>query len=341
MLLRHDFLQTVQLNPSILEYLHTYSTERHSTSLPHEPPREPRQTGHGPLSTSVAAAARPPTPPTSRRSSDSSPPRPRRNSDSRAPASASRCRLAPWSEGVAPDGRSEGTDEGRSQAAAPAHETAQEPASDLNDSTSPRHLDNTSRAPAASSAAAAAAAAAATSAAVTSPSTTDDAALLPSSRGQPTSFRGVNPQSQPAARNGRGHPAAVSRFSRLSFRSGFSRRVSAEEPAPRESCSSRYGSARVTERGSFVEAECGDLPAEAPVKGTGAAGGVGGGASCTLHFGTAPRPRRNSTTNDPLFSIDTHMQHTCMHTQSPESGVGGEPRPVLPHGASDSTNPLS
>ena len=251
MLLRHDFLQTVQLNAPILEYLHTYSTERQSTSLLHE---APRQAGHGLLITSAAAAARPPTPPMSRRNSDSSPPRLRRNSDSRS-------RLAPWSEGVAPEGRSD-------------------------------------------------------AAAAASPSTTDDAALLPVSRSQPDAiFRGVNPQSQQAARNGRGHLAAnFSRLSRLSLRAGFSRRVSAEEPAPRESCSSCRGSARVAERGSFVEAECGDLAAEAPARGGGrGAVGAGGGASRTLHLGSAPRPRRNSTTNDPLFSIDTHIQHTCMH----------------------------
>ena len=193
MLLRHDFLQTVQLNASILEYLHTYSTERHSTSLLHEAPRQAGD--HCLLSTSAAAAARPPTPPMSRRNSDSSPPRLRRNSDSRA-------RLAPWSEGVAPESRSD-------------------------------------------------------AAAAASPSTTDDAALLPVSRSQPdASFRGVNPQSQQAARNGRGHLAAnLLRLSRLSLRAGFSRRVSAEEPAPRESRSSHRGSARVAGRGSYVEAE--------------------------------------------------------------------------------------
>ena len=251
-LLRHDFLQTVQLNAPILEYLHTYSTERHSTSLLHEAPRQAGD--HCLLSTSAAAAARPPTPPMSRRNSDSSPPRLRRNSDSRA-------RLAPWSEGVAPESRSD-------------------------------------------------------AAAAASPSTTDDATLLPSSRSQPdASFRGVNPQSQQAARNGRGHLAAnLLRLSRLSLRAGFSRRVSAEEPAPRESRSSHRGSARVAGRGSFVEAECGDRPAEAPARGGGTgAVGAGGGASRTLHLGSAPRPRRNSTTNDPLFSIDTHIQHTCMH----------------------------
>ena len=54
-LLRHDFLQAIQLNPSILEYLQLYSTERNSMSLLHEPPRK---------AAADVEAARPPTPPT-------------------------------------------------------------------------------------------------------------------------------------------------------------------------------------------------------------------------------------------------------------------------------------
>lgn len=103
------------------------------------------------------------------------------------------------------------------------------------------------------------------------------------------------------SRVGRGNLAGIVRRARqLSHRAGWvgsSRRVAAEEPARRESSRARCGSR-----------DDGQAPTKkAEVAGT-HCGAAGASDKAPLHRG-APRRiwRSNSTTNDPLFSIDTHM----------------------------------